>query len=129
MIITTPTQNWLLGGALCAVLCLGTVLDVELLDDLTDQQQIAARVEQLPTQETERVQELQKMQRTIDAQIAKLVLRAEEHERMMRQLLKDAEKLCGAMNGEAAARVTDNGSVMCLSKKGRTVSKPLGPHV
>ena len=129
MIITTPTQNWLLGGALCAVLCLGTVLDVELLDDLTDKQQAVARVEQLPTQETERVQELQKMQRSIDGQIARLVQKAEEHERLMRQILKDAEKLCGAMHGEAAARVTDNGSVMCLSKKGRTVSKPLGPHV
>jgi hypothetical protein len=128
MIITTTKQNWLLGGALCAVLCLGTVVDFGLFDDLKDQRQAAGMLEQLPTMETERLQELQKMQRSIDAQIAKLAQRAKEHERMMSQLLKDAEKFCGAIHGEAAARVTDSGSLICLSKKGRKVSTPLGPQ-
>ena len=128
MIITTTQQNWLLGGALCAVLCLGTVVDIGLFDDLNDQQKTAERMEQLPTMETERLQELQRMQTNIDMQIAKLMLRAEEHERMMNQLLADAEKFCAAVHGEAVARVTDNGAVMCLSKKGRKVSTPLGPQ-
>jgi putative N-acetylmannosamine-6-phosphate epimerase len=125
----TTAQNWLLGSCMAAIIGLCTAFDVPPLDDLEALTKATAQVEALPSMESERVQELQKMQRQIDMQIANIVKRSEEHERMMRKLLKDAEKLCASMHGEAAARVSDRGEVVCTTKRGKVVSKPLGPQV
>ena len=99
----THLTNWILGGLLAALLALSTAMDLPLLDDLDERQRTADRVAA--------------MQAQIDARMALLVQRTQEHERLMNQLLDDAAELCKAQNGHAAARVTAQGDVFCLSKE------------
>jgi hypothetical protein len=110
----TTLKNWALGGALAALLALATAFDLPVLDDLEERQRTADRVAT--------------MQAQIDARMALLVQRTREHDALMQQLLQDAQQLCEAQNGYAAARITTEGDVFCLSKE-RTASSKKEPQI